>query len=624
MPLDDKRLHHTSHWQDTYVMPTYDSLASWQSRATHIKHQVLFAAALLPFPEKSPLNPIVTRTHQFDGFSVDNVAFESFPGFFCTGNVYKPAHPVDPRKIPVVLTPHGHWQEGRFAQRDTGSIPARCINFARQGYYAFAPDMVGYNDSRQIGGHRTFDSELLGLWGIGTLGLQLWNNIRALDYLLSLPGADPDRVACTGESGGATQTYLLAAVDDRVKFSAPVNMLSAHYAGGCVCENAPGLRVDLTNMEIIASFAPRPQFIVAATGDWTVNTPRVEYPAVRSIYQLCGAEDALECVQFDAPHNYNQSSREAVYGFLAKHLGGRGEPTQVHPTATFVALHSTPLAETPGSYIEDVDQLRVFPDSLPPNALEGPSAVIAAAQRFFGSEPPSGPTAHARFAERLRVPYQLALGATVPDAADLVIAHRQKSTQGDLEFERFDLGTKRHREQLPAILIRPAGTAASPAAPHPATPVLLLHTDGRNAWLDLSDPANIKLGSRAMKLLAEGHSILAVDLFLTGAYLTPISQVGRPASDPHFTTYNRTDDALRVQDILTAAAALAHLTSSDHVDVIAESSASAWATIAHPLAVPLIRHLDAHTTNTEIHIPHLPRLGGLQTALALAPGTSDR
>src|SRR6266542_484002 len=237
-------------------MPAYASHDERHARAAHIKQQVLFAAGLLPFPEKTPLNPIVTGAHLFDGFTVDNIAFEPFPGFFCTGNLYQPAHPADPHRIPVVLTPHGHWQEGRFAQRDTGSIPARCINFARQGYYGFAPDMVGYNDSRQIGGHRTFDSESLGLWGIGTLGLQLWNNIRALDYLLSLPGADHDRVACTGESGAATQTYLLATVDDRVKFSAPVNMLSAHYAGGCVCENAPGLRIDLTNREIIASLAP--------------------------------------------------------------------------------------------------------------------------------------------------------------------------------------------------------------------------------------------------------------------------------------------------------------------------------------------------------------------------------
>src|SRR6266545_1136369 len=221
MPIDDRRLRRTFHWQDTYTMPVCDSLESWQRRAAHVKDQVLFAAGLLPFPEKPPLNPIVTGTHHFDGFTVENVAFESFPGFFCTGNLYKPANPADPRKIPLVLTPHGHWQEGRFAQRDTGSIPARCINFARQGYYAFAPDMVGYNDSRQIGGHRTFDSEALGLWGLGSLGLQLWNNIRALDYLLTLPGADHDRIACTGESGGATQTYLLAAVDDRVKFSAP-------------------------------------------------------------------------------------------------------------------------------------------------------------------------------------------------------------------------------------------------------------------------------------------------------------------------------------------------------------------------------------------------------------------
>lgn len=601
MPIDDKRLRRVTHWQDTFTMPSYDSLESWEGRKADVKRQILFAAGLFPFPEKTPLKPLVTGTTHFDGYDVDNVAFESLPGFYCTGNLYRPASPRDPARIPVVLTPHGHWQEGRFAQREAGSVPARCINFARQGYYAFAPDMVGYNDSRQIGGHRAFDHPDLARWGIGTLGLQLWNNIRAVDYLLTLPGADPDRLACTGESGGATQTYLLAAVDDRVKVSAPVNMLSAHYAGGCVCENAPNLRIGLTNMEIVASFAPRPQLVVAATGDWTVNTPRVEYPAVRSIYALYGADDALECVQFDAPHNYNLASRQAVYGFLSKHLGGAGTQTDHHRSTAFNALRSTPVAETPGSEITDVDPLRVFPDALPAASLDGPSAVVDAAKKFLAADPTH---------PDLPVAYQLALGARVPRAADLVVGHRDQVAAADHTVERFQVSTKGQGEQLPAVLFRP--TAASNGAP-----VLLLHGDGKRAFLDdlLPRPGDLT------ELLAAGRTVLVLDVFLTGAYLAGVSQTGRPASETHFTGYNRTDTALRVQDVLTALAALCHVTGAPGVEIVARGEASLWATLARPLAAGLIADLradDPHPYAAGAYLPHFLRLGGLQAAVALA------
>src|SRR5688500_8527633 len=187
MPLDDKRLRSVPHWQDTVAMPVYSSLEDWKRRKTEIRSQVLFAAGLLPAPTKTALNPLITGQTEYDGYSIQNVAFESFPGFFCTGNLYVPHRPVDRARIPVVLSPHGHGQHGRLSQGEHIHAPARFINFALQGYYVFAPDMVGYNDSRQTGPHRALDTDELQRWGISTLGLQLWNNVRALDYLLSLP-----------------------------------------------------------------------------------------------------------------------------------------------------------------------------------------------------------------------------------------------------------------------------------------------------------------------------------------------------------------------------------------------------------------------------------------------------
>src|SRR5437764_11410710 len=100
-----------------------------------------------------------------------------------------------------------------------------------------------------------------------------------------------DRIGATGASGGGTQTFLLAAVDDRVAAAAPVNMISLHMQGGCLCENLPGLRLDTNNVEIAATIAPRPLLMVSATGDWTAETLEVEFPAMRAFYALFGAED---------------------------------------------------------------------------------------------------------------------------------------------------------------------------------------------------------------------------------------------------------------------------------------------------------------------------------------------
>src|SRR2546426_1367857 len=133
--------------------------------------------------------------------------------------------------------------------------------------------MIGFGDSKPIG-HTLRDARMDRL-GMSLGGLQLWNSMRALDFLRSLPEVDPERIGCTGASGGGTQTFLLAAVDDRVRASAPVNMISADFQGGDLCENAPDLRVDTFNVEIAALTAPRPMVMISNTGDWTKTTLEV-------------------------------------------------------------------------------------------------------------------------------------------------------------------------------------------------------------------------------------------------------------------------------------------------------------------------------------------------------------
>jgi hypothetical protein len=298
---------------DRFDPPRFASLDAWAPRAAYIRRHILSSAGLVPMPEKTPLRPVVFDEVTHPDYVVSKVYFESLPGFFVTGNLYRPA---GEGPFPAILSPHGHWANGRLENTAVNSGPGRAIGLARQGFVVFTHDMIGYNDSRQL--PHTFGGRRENLWGLSLSGLQLWNSIRALDFLETLPYVRRGGFGVTGESGGGTQTFLLAAVDDRVAVAAPVNMISLHMQGGCLCENLPGLRLDTTNVEIAASIAPRPLLMVSATGDWTAETLEVEYPAVRGIYELFDAAPRVHAIRVNAEHNYNKESREAMYAWMAR------------------------------------------------------------------------------------------------------------------------------------------------------------------------------------------------------------------------------------------------------------------------------------------------------------------
>ena len=322
----------TSAWQrayrtldDRFAPPRYSSLPEWEARARELRTHILASAGLVPMPEKARLNATVFGDVTRDEYIVSKVYFESLPGFFVTGNLYRPAAGAGP--FPAIVSPHGHWTYGRVENTPTNSGPGRAIGLARQGFVVFTYDMVGYLDSQQL--PHTFGGRREQLWGLTLAGLQLWNSIRAVDFLESLPYVKRDAIGATGESGGGTQTFLLAAVDDRIRVAVPVNMISLHMQGGCLCENLPGLRLATNNVEIAATIAPRPMLMVSATGDWTKETMEAEYPAVRAIYGLFGAADRVSAVRIDAEHNYNKPSREAMYAWMARWLKNAPAETRI-------------------------------------------------------------------------------------------------------------------------------------------------------------------------------------------------------------------------------------------------------------------------------------------------------
>jgi hypothetical protein len=303
--------------------------SAWEARKQELRRQILFSAGLWPMPEKTPLNPLVTGKVEGSDYTIENVAIETRPGFYLCGNLYRPKGKRGP--FPAIANPHGHWSNGRLEmQADVpkadpsgkmgegrGNLVAIGVNLARQGFVVFAYDMAGYNDTTQAS-HKFAGNLDSWLWGVSLFGLQTWNSIRVLDYLESLPYVDKKRLGATGASGGGTQTFILSAIDDRVKVAVPVNMISASMQGGCLCENGPGLRVGTDNVEVGAMFAPKPLLLVAATGDWTKNNPSEEWPAIKRVYDLYGTGDKTAVKQFNYQHNYNVESREAMYAWFGK------------------------------------------------------------------------------------------------------------------------------------------------------------------------------------------------------------------------------------------------------------------------------------------------------------------
>lgn len=243
VPRTDRRAVDLRRVDATYELPHYATRRAWEAHAQELRTHILAVTGLLPPPDRPPLRAQVFGTTHHEDYSVSKVYFQSYRGFLVTGNLFVPRGKRGP--FPAVLNPHGHWEEGRLANNELGTVLGRGISFTRQGYVAFCHDMIGYHDSSQVV-HRQ-ESDRQRLWGFSQMALQLYNSIRSIDFLQSLPMVDPERIGCTGESGGGTQTYMLMAADERIKAAAPVVMVSSEYQGGCVCENAPSLRVDTTN-----------------------------------------------------------------------------------------------------------------------------------------------------------------------------------------------------------------------------------------------------------------------------------------------------------------------------------------------------------------------------------------
>lgn len=348
---NDRRLGELRHLNNYFPFEVPKTTAAWEARRDQLRMRLRVALGLWPQPAKTPLNVEMYGKSVRDGFTIEKVNFESYPGHFVSGLLFRPENITG--KLPAVLTPHGHGgrmqdhgdkitsfiETGEEKHKNSGRYPklARCAQLARMGCITFIYDMEGYVDSLQIPmevSHRLNDRraelESPTQWGFfsaqaemrmqSIMGVQTWNSIRALDFLESLPDVDAQRIGITGGSGGGTQTILLGALDPRPIVSFPQGMVSTSMQGGCPCENCSLLRVDTGNVELTALFAPRP---IAMTGanDWTKEIQTKGYPELQQLYKMVGDVEDVFCISYlNFGHNYNYVTRRHMYHWFNRHM----------------------------------------------------------------------------------------------------------------------------------------------------------------------------------------------------------------------------------------------------------------------------------------------------------------
>lgn len=561
---DDHRLGELRNLDGYFPFTPVASKEAWEKRAKELRRQAQVATGLWPMPERTPLNAIIHGKIEREDYTVEKVIFESFPGHYVTGSLYRPKD--KPGKLPAVLNPHGHWDGGRFHAHDEAAIrreiagggerfevggryplQSRPAQLARMGCVAFFYDMEGYADSVQLTDaagvvqHRPGFREHMNTkenWGLfspqaelrlqNIMGLQTWNSVRALDFITSLPDVDPTKIAVTGASGGGTQTFMLFAVDDRPAVSIPAVMVSTAMQGGCTCENAPYLRVGAGNIDIAALAAPKPMALIAAN-DWTVEIMAKGFPDLKNLYTMLGAPDRVEAHAFvHFGHNYNAVSRMAMYNFVNRHFAlGHPEPVVERDIAPLTraelsvwnAEHPAPSGDQAGEAHERVltRQMAEASDKAIDALAPKDAATLAEFQRVIGGG------------------WDVLIGRRLEDVGTVTWELKEKADrgayllmtgvvtrQGQPPSPLFTEANRHGREQLPTLSLHPKENWNGQV-------VVWVGESGKYDLLGADgNPA-----PAAAKLLEAKFSVLAADLLHQGEF-TPD---GKPAAEQRFQPY---------------------------------------------------------------------------------------
>ncbi len=543
--------------------------ADWEKRAAFVRRQLQVSQGLWPMPTKTPLNTVIHGKIDKGEYTIEKVYFESAPGLFVTGNLYRPKNnPTKTGKAPAVLFAHGHWKDARLSEASVEAVrreiasgaerfeeggrsmfQSLCVQLARMGCVVWQWDMMSDSDALQLSAqvvHR-FAKQRPEMntnenWGLyspqaeshlhGVMSLQTLNAIRSLDFVLALPDVDPARIAITGASGGGTQTMILSAIDPRVTLSFPAVMVSTAMQGGCTCESSSLLRVNTGNVEFAALFAPKPQGMTTAN-DWTRGMSTNGFPDLQTLYKLTGAPANVMLHRGEHfPHNYNAVARTAFYTWLNRHFKlGAKEPIAERD---YERLKRTDLTvwddKHPAPKADDADFERRILRWLHEDSQKQLTALRASPDKYR---------------ETVRGALEAMIGRTLASAGDTQWALKHKHDRGRyFEMDGLVRNTT-HKEELPAVYLYPKEWNGRT--------ILWLHEQGKAGLF-----ADGKPKPEIQVLLDSGATVCGVDLLHQGEFLAdgkPLTRTGKVKNPREFAGYtfgyNHSVFAQRVHDVLT-------------------------------------------------------------------------
>ncbi len=322
----------------------------WRRRREMLRQKMLQAMGPWPEPDVE-LRPEVLGTIERPGYRIERLIFQSQPEVWVTANLYLPE---GAKRNPAVLVVHGHWA---MARRDP-VVQARCLGLVQLGFVVLAIDAFGAGERHAQPARGTYHGALDGatLWPTGRtlLGLQVYDNRRAVDYLLTRPEVDPQRLGITGASGGGNQSMYAGALDERLACVVPVCSVGQYQAylqaACCVCEVLPNALTFTEEGDVLAMVAPRALLVINASRDAFQFSPgeaEKSMARARHVYDLLLQRERLRHVVFDSGHDYNKPMREVMYGWMSRWLKNEGD--------------GSPIRE-PDLQIESPETLACFPD----------------------------------------------------------------------------------------------------------------------------------------------------------------------------------------------------------------------------------------------------------------------
>ncbi len=346
----------------------------WEARRRDIRAKL--RQAFGPFPDKAcPLEPRVLGVLQRDGYRVEKLIFQTLPGVWMTASAYVPEQPG---KHPALLAVHGHWRGARLDP----VVQKRCIGPAKLGYFVLAVDAFGAGErglTKNLGEyHGEMVAATLLPTGMTLAGLQVYENLRAVDYLLTRPEVDGKKIAITGASGGGNQSMYAGAWDDRFGAVVPVCSVGTYQAylgtACCMCEVVPGALCFTEEGGVLGMTAPRGLMVVNVTQDgvqFSIPEAKKSLAFASSVYQVYDEPDKIRHTTFDWHHDYSQAMREALYGWLAMNLKGEGD--------------GSPIPDPPMK-TEDPEQLRCYPgDTRPEDWMTIPKFAAREGKRLLAA-----------------------------------------------------------------------------------------------------------------------------------------------------------------------------------------------------------------------------------------------